>query len=102
MTDLNHSTAQQPVRMCADCQVISTTPILVNYVEQASGPGWNLYACPDCAPHRLTHAKAWQLYIEHAASCPVCSTPGHQQCNLGKALAQVHKATRTPKPVKGS
>ncbi|MET9374384.1 hypothetical protein ABZX98_09575 [Streptomyces sp. NPDC002992] len=44
-------TPRKPVRMCVRCARITTTPITVSEVHQASGPGFNVYACPTCAPH---------------------------------------------------
>jgi hypothetical protein len=40
-----------PVRMCVRCRRITDAPIVVREVHSNSGPGWNVYACPDCAPH---------------------------------------------------
>jgi hypothetical protein len=40
-----------PVRMCVRCQRITEVPVLVREVHAGSGPGFNVYACPDCAPH---------------------------------------------------
>ncbi|MFD4761409.1 hypothetical protein ACFWOJ_21780 [Streptomyces sp. NPDC058439] len=38
------------IRMCARCQRITEVPVLVYVVHAATGPGFNVYACPDCAP----------------------------------------------------
>lgn len=38
-------------RMCVRCERITDHPVLIQEVHGASGPGWNVYACPDCAPH---------------------------------------------------
>ncbi len=43
--------SRKPARMCVRCARITATPITVSEVHQASGPGFNVYACPDCAPH---------------------------------------------------
>ncbi|MBA2944905.1 hypothetical protein [Streptomyces himalayensis] len=43
--------ARRPLRMCVRCDVLTDAPVLVSEVHQASGPGWNVYACPGCAPH---------------------------------------------------
>lgn len=43
--------ARRPVRMCVRCDRITDRPVVVAEVHQASGPGWNVYACPECAPH---------------------------------------------------
>ena len=39
------------VRMCARCQSTTDEPVLVHEVHAATGPGFNVYACPDCAAH---------------------------------------------------
>ncbi|MFI6107335.1 hypothetical protein [Streptomyces sp. NPDC051310] len=41
---------RQPVRMCVRCERITSAPVLVAEVHQGTGPGFNVYACPDCAP----------------------------------------------------
>lgn len=38
------------VRMCVRCQKITEEPVVVREVHSNSGPGWNVYACPGCAP----------------------------------------------------
>ncbi|WP_310728592.1 hypothetical protein [Streptomyces sp. N2A] len=40
-----------PLRMCVRCERITDEPVLVAEVHGNSGPGWNVYACPGCAPH---------------------------------------------------
>ncbi|URM91154.1 hypothetical protein LUW75_15515 [Streptomyces sp. MRC013] len=30
---------------------MTDSPVVVSEVHQGSGPGWNVYACPACAPH---------------------------------------------------
>ncbi|WP_033203637.1 MULTISPECIES: hypothetical protein [Streptomyces] len=42
---------RKPVRMCVRCAVVTDAPVLVSEVHQNSGPGFNVYACPECAPH---------------------------------------------------
>jgi hypothetical protein len=42
---------RRPVRMCVRCCVITGQPVVVSEVHASSGPGFNVYACPDCAPH---------------------------------------------------
>lgn len=39
-----------PRRMCARCLKLTDAPVTVAEVHGDSGPGWNVYACPDCAP----------------------------------------------------
>lgn len=36
--------------MCVRCDRITDDPVVVSEVHQNSGPGWCVYACPDCAP----------------------------------------------------
>ncbi|CAL9432295.1 hypothetical protein [Streptomyces sp. NPDC095602] len=42
--------ARKPVRMCARCERITDEPVVVSEVHQATGPGFNVYACAGCAP----------------------------------------------------
>ncbi len=37
--------------MCVRCHQVTDAPVTVAEVHQSSGPGWNVYACPECAPH---------------------------------------------------
>lgn len=39
------------LRMCARCQRNTDEPVLVHQVHAPTGPGFNVYACPDCATH---------------------------------------------------
>ena len=41
---------RRPVRMCVHCEALTDRPVVVSEVHQNSGPGFNVYACPDCAP----------------------------------------------------
>lgn len=41
----------RPVRMCVRCQLVTETPVTVAEVHQNTGPGFNVYACPECAEH---------------------------------------------------
>ncbi len=41
---------RRAVRRCVRCDRITDTPVLVSEVHQNSGPGFNVYACCDCAP----------------------------------------------------
>ncbi|MFD3661775.1 hypothetical protein ACFWVF_14455 [Streptomyces sp. NPDC058659] len=36
--------------MCVRCCAITTAPVVVSEVHQNSGPGFNVHACPECAP----------------------------------------------------
>ncbi|TLS41986.1 hypothetical protein FE633_33465 [Streptomyces montanus] len=50
-----------PVRMCARCQCTTSEPVLVHEVHAATGPGFNVYACPECAHHYPPMTDALQL-----------------------------------------
>lgn len=87
-------TTHGPVRMCVGCQTISNTPILIRSIEQGSGPGWSLYACPDCAPGYLSSAEAMQLLFDHTAACEQCALPSPAEpCPTGRILVRVHSRT---------
>jgi hypothetical protein len=47
MTNRTH----HPIRMCARCERTTDTPVLVHEVRAATGPGFNVYACRECADH---------------------------------------------------
>ncbi|MEU6380017.1 hypothetical protein [Streptomyces sp. NPDC046909] len=39
------------LRMCARCERTTEEPVLVHEVHAPTGPGFNVYACRECAPH---------------------------------------------------
>jgi hypothetical protein len=78
--------------MCAECSKITDQPIIIRIIHAATGPGWNVYACPDCAPHYLTADEARQLWVEHMAACRVCTADG---CEIGTALRRVFEQPRS-------
>jgi hypothetical protein len=39
------------LRMCARCQRDTAEPVLVHQIHAPTGPGFNVYACSDCATH---------------------------------------------------
>jgi len=84
--------------MCLDCRQTTETPILVHSVERASGPPWCTYACPDCAPNRLSYETAMSLLFDHTQACALC-TP-LDSCAQGWALSRVvgRALRRSPKP----
>ncbi|MHC5262439.1 hypothetical protein ACYSUO_31525 [Streptomyces sp. UC4497] len=45
----------RPVRMCVWCEVMTHEPVLVAEVHQGTGPGFNVYACPQCAEWTQPH-----------------------------------------------
>lgn len=98
MPEPSGSTAAH-VRMCVTCQTITEQPILIRSIEQNSGPGWSLYACPDCAPGYLSTEEAMQLLFDHTASCAECALPSPAEpCPQGRALVTVHSRTLRRKP----
>lgn len=61
MTDHDHRTHRRPVRMCTHCQRMTTTPVVVHEEHAATGPGFTVYACPQCAAHYPPPADALEL-----------------------------------------
>lgn len=39
------------MRMCARCDRSTDEPVLIHEVHAPTGPGFNVYACPECAAH---------------------------------------------------
>jgi hypothetical protein len=39
------------LRMCARCERTTEEPVLVHEVHAPTGPGFNVYVCPECAVH---------------------------------------------------
>ncbi|BCL22261.1 hypothetical protein GCM10017668_41040 [Streptomyces tuirus] len=39
------------LRMCARCQRNTDEPVLVHLIHTPTGPGFNVYACSECATH---------------------------------------------------
>ncbi|MBD0842243.1 MULTISPECIES: hypothetical protein [unclassified Streptomyces] len=44
------SRERRPVRMCVLCCAMTDRPVVVSEVHANTGPGFNVYACPGCAP----------------------------------------------------
>nr|WTB29976.1 hypothetical protein OG781_11190 [Streptomyces sp. NBC_00830] len=89
---MSDSIDRPPVRMCVECEHITETPVAVRVIHANSGPGWNVYACPDCAPSYLTLDHAWGLYIEHVAGCRDCTREAC--CVMGAALVHIHRRSQ--------
>ncbi|MEV0639641.1 hypothetical protein AB0I77_32845 [Streptomyces sp. NPDC050619] len=49
------------LRMCARCQRTTEEPVLIHEVHAASGPGFNVYACAECAIHYPPSPDALEL-----------------------------------------
>lgn len=73
--------------MCLDCHTLTETPVLLYAIERQSGPAFPVYACPDCAPARLTPDAAMALLFNHTQACDEC-TP-LDSCAQGWALSRV-------------
>ncbi|MGW0731199.1 hypothetical protein [Streptomyces sp. NPDC002851] len=43
--------ARRPVRMCVRCNRVTDEPVVVSEAHAATGPGFNVYACPGCTVH---------------------------------------------------
>ncbi|MCH0541267.1 hypothetical protein I3F58_17175 [Streptomyces sp. MUM 203J] len=50
-------TARRPVRMCVRCRHITDTPMVVAEIDSATGPGFNVYCCPECARYYFAHPE---------------------------------------------
>lgn len=87
MSIVPYMQTRRSVRMCLDCRQTTETPIMVHSVERASGPPWCTYACPDCAPNRLSTDEAMGMLFEHTEQCEAC-TPA-ESCARGIALSLV-------------
>lgn len=48
-------------RMCARCERTTEEPVLVHEVHAPTGPGFNVYACPECATHYPPLTEALEL-----------------------------------------
>ncbi|QFR00068.1 hypothetical protein F9278_32320 [Streptomyces phaeolivaceus] len=44
-------TRRIPVRMCVHCRQMTSAPVVVHEEHAATGPGFTVYACPECAAH---------------------------------------------------
>ena len=49
------------LRMCARCERTTEEPVLVHEVHAPTGPGFNVYACPECATHSAPLPDALEL-----------------------------------------
>jgi DNA-directed RNA polymerase subunit RPC12/RpoP len=47
--------------MCARCHRTTSHPVLVHEVHAATGPGFNVYACSECADHYPPMTDALEL-----------------------------------------
>ncbi|WP_329364807.1 hypothetical protein [Streptomyces sp. NBC_01483] len=64
----NSSAPRRPVRMCARCERVTENPVLVHEVHAATGPGFNVYACPECAAHYPPMTDVLEL-LENSPRC---------------------------------
>jgi hypothetical protein len=47
--------------MCVRCERTTDEPVLVHEVHAPTGPGFNVYACPECATHYPPMTDALEL-----------------------------------------
>ncbi|MFE9767858.1 hypothetical protein ACFYPC_25615 [Streptomyces sp. NPDC005808] len=87
-------TARPPVRMCARCQRTTDEPVLVHEVHAATGPGFNVYACPDCADHYPPQTDPLEL-LEPEAPRPSRMTIRVYKVDAGGAVIQERSEPRT-------
>ncbi|MDN3024815.1 hypothetical protein [Streptomyces sp. S.PB5] len=65
------------LRMCARCERTTEEPVLVHEVHAPTGPGFNVYACPECAVHYPPLTDA--LNVLDALNAPdVMESPQHR------------------------
>ncbi|GAB2824652.1 hypothetical protein GCM10027073_63140 [Streptomyces chlorus] len=79
------------MRMCVRCKHTTQAPVTVRTIHVDTGPGWNVYTCPECAPRHLNARRHGCRHLEHAVNCRPCT---NSACGMGRALQQVHRATR--------
>ncbi|UGY93141.1 hypothetical protein [Streptomyces gobiensis] len=85
-------------RPCARCQQLTDRPVRVREIHSATGPGYNLWACPGCAPHYPPGPDAlvdvrWKEYLDHVALCRRCLGNG-DHCPRAVARHAAWKAAR--------
>lgn len=75
----------------------SGTAVLVDVIEQASGPGAGLYACAPCREQRglvplaeQPQEVAYRAYLLHTTVCADCGRPG--RCDDGASLYAAYRA----------
>lgn len=73
--------------MCLDCHTLTETPVLLYAIERPTGPAFPVYACPDCAPARMSYEQAMSQLFNHTQRCADC-TPD-DSCAQGWALSRV-------------
>ncbi|MFJ5551753.1 hypothetical protein [Streptomyces sp. NPDC093225] len=62
--------ARRPTRMCVECEELTTDFVVVSEVHAGSGPGFNVYACRDCAPDVPRPPDVLELFERRGgASC---------------------------------
>ena len=57
--------------MCTRCERNTDEPVLVHQIHAPTGPGFNVYACPDCAIHYPPPASPFEA-----------PTPAHRRSRL--------------------
>lgn len=67
------------LRMCARCERTTEEPVLVHEVHAPTGPGFNVYACPECAVHYPPQTDVLEILAGGRpeplpCACPRCRT----------------------------
>ncbi|PWS43897.1 hypothetical protein DKT74_14250 [Streptomyces sp. ZEA17I] len=96
MTTPSNTEAPVPFGWCHWHKGPSGTAVLVQIIEQNSGPGVGLYACAPCREQRglvtyseQTHEAAYRDYLLHTTDCEGCSRIG--RCEVGRRLRDIYQ-----------
>jgi hypothetical protein len=79
----------RPVVPCHRCETLTEFPVMVNFVEVAAGPGFNINFCLPCACVR---------YKGHFRTCPDCNG-GRSSCEEARHLRRSILARRLDRAV---
>jgi hypothetical protein len=79
----------RPVVPCHRCEELTDLPVLVNFVEAATGPGFNINFCLPCACQR---------YKDHFRTCRDCKW-GRTPCEEVRTLRRSIMARRLDRAV---
>ncbi|WP_406146681.1 hypothetical protein [Streptomyces anulatus] len=96
MTTPSNTAAPAPFGWCHWHKGPSGTAVMVDLVEQNSGPGAGLYACAPCREQRSLvpvieqpHEVAYRDYLLHTTDCEGCSRLG--RCDVGGRLRDIYQ-----------
>ncbi|MFH9369104.1 hypothetical protein ACH4K8_25885 [Streptomyces anulatus] len=96
MTTPSNTAAPAPFGWCHWHKGPSGTAVMVDLVEQNSGPGAGLYACAPCREQRglvpvieQAHEVTYRAYLLHTTDCEGCSRIG--RCDVGGQLRDIYQ-----------